>query len=108
MTQILAPESADLAVMSRTIKVKSACSHDLSAMWRPMSVLTIPGHTLLTRTRGLVLGNEEKTVSHNLRWVVLLRIVRRGGGGVAYSPSGPRASLLISSSVYMSRSLLMA
>lgn len=56
MTRILAPESADLAVTNRVIQVQSAWNHDLEAMCWPMSVLTIPGHKLLTMTRGLIGG----------------------------------------------------
>ena len=54
MTQILAPESAVLAVINRVRKTQSSWNHDLEAIWRPISVLTIPGHTLLTTTRGLI------------------------------------------------------
>jgi hypothetical protein len=53
MTQILAPESADLAVITRVIQTQNAWIHDLEEMLRPMSVLTMPGHTLLTMTEGL-------------------------------------------------------
>lgn len=70
MTQILAPDSAVLAVVNRVRKTQSLWNHDLEAMWRPMSVLTIPGHTLLTTTRGLV-GDNKPSVSPD---VCLLRI----------------------------------
>lgn len=53
MTQILEPESAVLAVINRVRETQSEWNHDLEAMRRPMSVLTIPGHTLFTMTRGL-------------------------------------------------------
>ena len=54
MTQILAPESAVLAVVNKVRYTQRLWNHDLEAMLRPMSVLTMPGHTLLTMTRGLV------------------------------------------------------
>lgn len=75
MTQILAPESAVLAVIKRVRLTKSSWNHDLEAMWRPISVFTIPGHTLLTTTRGLVADNKP-SVSPD---VCLLRIVIRLG-----------------------------
>ena len=75
MTQILAPDSAVLAVTNRVRNTHSLWNHDLEAMWRPISVFTIPGHTLLTTTRGLV-GDNKPSVR---LYVCLLRIVIRLG-----------------------------
>lgn len=71
MTQILAPDSAVLAVINRVRNTQSSWNHDLEAIWRPISVFTIPGHTLLTTTRGLV-GDNKPSVSPD---VCLLPIV---------------------------------
>lgn len=74
MTQILAPDSAVLAVVNIVRKTQSSWNHDLETMWRPMSVLTIPGQTLLTTTRGLV-GDHKPSVSPD---VCLLQIAIGG------------------------------
>jgi hypothetical protein len=58
MTQILKPEPDDLEVITRVIQTQNAWIHVLEAIWRPMSVLTIPGHTLLTMTRGLFVDDK--------------------------------------------------
>lgn len=63
----------------------------------------MPGHTLLTMTRGLGGNKKKRRQSAQSRRVSTVHILND-----TYSPSGPRAILVISSIVYMSRILLLA